>query len=83
MSTSVALVTQHAMRMRFWLYRIFFSHHLIQARFSEHAIGYKMRVLISLQLLSETFLTLIKTERDVTINVHHSSCKVPAILVRF
>jgi hypothetical protein len=37
----------------------------------------------SLQLLSETFLTLSRTERDININALVSSCKVPVILVRF
>ena len=37
----------------------------------------------SLQLLSETFLILRRTERDIIQNVYRSSCKVPAILVRF
>jgi hypothetical protein len=37
----------------------------------------------SLQLLSETFLILKRTEWDIIINVHRSSCKVPVILARF
>ena len=37
----------------------------------------------SLQILSETFLMLSRTERDIVINVCMSSCKVPVILVRF
>ena len=37
----------------------------------------------SLQLLSQTFFTLRKTERDVIVNVYWSLCKVPFILVRF
>ena len=37
----------------------------------------------SLQLLSETFLILIRIHRDIIINVHLSSCKVSVILVRF
>ena len=32
---------------------------------------------------SETFLVLRRTERDITINVHRSSCEVPVILSDF
>jgi len=39
--------------------------------------------LYHLQLLSETFLILRRTEREMTIFVDMSSCKVPSILVRF
>jgi hypothetical protein len=35
-----------------------------------------------LQRFSETFIC-VRTQRDTTINVHRSSCKVPFILVRF
>jgi hypothetical protein len=34
-------------------------------------------------ILSETFLILRRTQRDIIINVHRYSCKVPVILVRF
>jgi hypothetical protein len=37
----------------------------------------------SLQILSETFLTLRRNERDIIINVHRFSCTVPVILVKF
>jgi len=43
----------------------------------------KMRVLIFSAILSETFLILGRTEQEVMKNVYLSSCKVPAILVRF
>jgi hypothetical protein len=37
----------------------------------------------SLQISPEKFLSLRRTERDMTTIVYRSSCKVPAILVRF
>jgi len=37
----------------------------------------------SVQLLPEIFFILGRTERDMTKNVHRSSCEAPAILVRF
>jgi hypothetical protein len=37
----------------------------------------------SLQLLSETFLILRRIQRDIIINVHRSSCKVPLLLWDF
>jgi len=39
-----------------------------------------MRVLV--QILSETFFVLRRTERDIIINVHRSSCQVPNFLAR-
>jgi hypothetical protein len=37
----------------------------------------------SVQLLSETFLILRRTDRDMIKNVYRSSCEVPVIVVRF
>jgi len=37
----------------------------------------------SLHLWPENFLTLRRIQRDIIINVHKYSCKVPVILVRF
>jgi hypothetical protein len=37
----------------------------------------------SLQLLSDTFLVLRRIQRDITINVHRSLCKVPLLLSDF
>ena len=38
---------------------------------------------ISLQTLSETFLSLRRIQWDIITNVHESQCKVPVTLVRF
>ena len=43
----------------------------------------KCMFLFSVQLLSETFLILIRTERNITIHVHRSLFKVPVILFGF
>ena len=90
---SAALVIQHAKRMR----RILLSpvaylalphfptlHHK-RHNFSETKknIEHKVCVLIFSTNLSASVLILRKTERDIIINVHTSSCKVPGILVRF
>jgi hypothetical protein len=48
----------------------------------EKGIEYKMRVFIVSKFLFETFLILRRIQRDITINVHRSSCKVPVMLVR-
>ena len=88
---SVALVIQHAMRMRHIVhlrpasfYNIFFPHYLINdAIFGEKLLNTKCVFGFSLQILSETLLILRRNERDVIINVHRSSCKELAILDRF
>jgi hypothetical protein len=66
------------------LYNIF-SHFLIHGTI----FGDKKKLLnvncvlwFSLKYLSETLLTVRRTARDIIINAHRSSCKVPAILVR-
>jgi hypothetical protein len=69
------------------LYNIF-PHYLINGTIFGVGVGGKvsepkLQVLLPLQILSETFLVLKSTERDMIKNVNRSSCKVPVILVRF
>ena len=86
----VAFVIQHAMRMRHIviygparLYNIF-PHYLINGKiFQKELLNTKCVFWFSLQLLSETFLILGRTERDIIINIHWYSRTVPVILVRF
>jgi predicted nucleic acid-binding protein len=47
----------------------------------EKVIEHKMFVLISLQVLSERFLSLKRNEPAMIKNMYCSSCKVPSILV--
>jgi hypothetical protein len=54
------------------------------ARFSkEKLLDLKCVLWFSLQISSEIFLILNRTEWDMIKNVYLSSCKVPAILVKF
>jgi hypothetical protein len=87
---SVALVIQHAKRMR----RIIllpvasvdlphFSYYTIKGTNWEKSVLNIKCVLISLQIFSEKFLILRRTERDIIINVYRSSCTVSLILVIF
>ena len=48
--------------------------------FLEKMVERKMRVLIFLQLVSETFVILRRIERDININVYCSTRKVPVFL---
>jgi hypothetical protein len=86
---SVAIITQHAMRM----HRIILSSVACQAlqcfctlshkwqdfwkRVTEHKCWF------SLQLLFEIFLVLSRIWQDIIINVNRPSCKVTVIFVRF
>ena len=90
----VALVIQHAMRMRHIVICglsgctiPIFPHYLINSAILRVGWGGVLPnsecVLFSLQLLSETFIILIRIQRHIIINVQRSSCKVPFILVRF
>jgi len=51
--------------------------------FTKNILKIKLCFLFPLQLLSETYLILKITERDIIINVQWSSHKVPVILVGF
>jgi hypothetical protein len=87
---SATLVIQHVMRMRrfilsslAWMTLPYFS--ALSHKWhdcSKTLLNIKCVFWFSLQRLSETFLILRRTERDVIINVHRSSCKVSVILVR-
>ena len=89
---SVALGTQHAMRLR----RIILSSVACldvpyfstlphkQHDFGEKVTEYKMCVLILSTILSEIFFILRRNERDMIKNVYRSaSCEVRVILVTF
>jgi len=88
---SVALVIPHAKRMRRILlssvacpavpYFSTLSHknHKFRKKVTEH----KMYVLLPLQLSSEIFIIPRIIKHDIIVNVHRSSCKVPAILFIF
>ena len=58
------------------------SLYLINARLSKKVIECKV-FRFSSQILSETFLILRTTERDMVKNIYLASYKVPIILVRF
>jgi len=63
---------------------IFFLHYLTNGTiFGKSLLKLKCLFWLSLQLLSETFLILRRTGRDIAINVHGFSGKVPVIRVRF
>jgi hypothetical protein len=63
-----------------WLYHIF-PHYLIYGTiFGKKLLNIKCVFWFYLQLLSETFLFLRRNQRDIIINVHRSSYKVPLLL---
>jgi hypothetical protein len=56
-----------------------YNAHGYRKEFIEH----KMRVWFPLQRLSGTFLIIRRLQRDIIINVHRSSHKLPVILATF
>jgi hypothetical protein len=89
---SVALVIQHAKRMRHIILSSvgcltvpYFStlSHKPYDFMKENVLQIKCVFCFSLHVVSETFLILRRIQRDIIINIHRSSCKVPVILVRF
>ena len=85
----LAFGIQHAMRMshsHLWPARVYstFSQYLMNSTIFENNIfEYKKGVLICLQILSETYIVLIRTGRVMVKNIFWSSWKVSVILVIF
>ena len=76
----------HAPYYHLWsapLYSIFPRHLINRMIIEKKILNTKCVFWFSLQILSETFLILIRNERNMITNVHSSSRKVPVILVRF
>jgi hypothetical protein len=85
---SVALGTQHAIRMRHIaicplppLYNLFPHYLRNDTIFEKKLLKIKCVFWFSLQLLSETFLILRRTGRDMIKNLYRSSCEVPVVVV--
>jgi hypothetical protein len=76
----------HAPYCNLWpalLYNVF-PHYLINGTiFEKKLLNINYVLWFPLQLLSETVLSLKRTERDMIKNVYCSSCEVPVILLRF
>jgi hypothetical protein len=63
------------------LYNIFLHYLINRTIFGKKLLNTKCMFWFSIQLLSETFLNLKRTDRDMIKNVYRSSCKVPVIVV--
>jgi hypothetical protein len=76
----------HASYCHLWTLRLYhiFPHYLINGTIFEiMLLNIKCVFWFSLQLLSEIFLVLRRSERDMIISVYWSSCRQPVILIRF
>ena len=63
---------------------VFFPHYLIKGMILEETLlNTKCVFWFSVQLLSETFLILRRTERDIIKNVYRCACKVLVVIVTF
>jgi hypothetical protein len=66
-----------------WVHRIF-THYLINGKiFGKTFLNLNYVVRFSIERLPKTLLILRRIQRDLSINVRKSSCKVPVILVKF
>jgi hypothetical protein len=87
----VVLGMQHAKRMRRFilpsvacLAAPYFSSYFTNGTiFGKKVIGHIICFDFFLQSMSETFLILRSIQRDIIMNVHMSSCKIPVFLIRF
>ena len=85
----VVLVIQHAVRMRHAVmcgltdYTVFLTLSNKQHDFRKKKMEHKMCVFVLSVTLSEIFIILRRSDRDVIRNVYRSSCKVPLLLFDF
>jgi len=79
-------INEHALYCRLWRVWLchIFPHYVINGTIIEKKLlNIKCVFWFSLQILSETFFTLTRTEGDMIKYVYWSLCKVSVILVRF
>jgi len=90
-SVPVALVIQHAKRTRRIILTFvactsvlyFSTSNIHDTNLGKCSLNTKCLFWFSVQLLSETFLILMRIRRDTVTNVHRSSCLLPFILIRY